>query len=250
MGICAYCDEDKSLTREHIVPSFICEYQNKISNKNIGWNDKANKLIGGEQAIKDVCGNCNNVILGNLDKHAKYIFEKSGAFSQNNLASKVTLNYCYNKFLRWILKVSYNSARASNNNESIFHCYKGLILGTHDNDELLVLCGGIYKPFELNEGLSNPFLFRIAYPTELNDNFSVRLIVVGSFAFHLLIFEPDISKDMRESKVREYLKTFNGLKEIRKNSKKCTLTQLEQTFFASCEAQLLRQAKNPPRTLG
>ena len=238
MGICSYCGKDKFLTREHIIPSFICEYQKENSKKNTGWINKANKLVGAEAKIKDVCENCNNVILCELDKHAKYVLENAGAFSQNNLCSKATLNYSYDKFLRWIFKVLYNPARASNHNEHSFHCYKDLMLGTDNNDNLLVLCGGIFK----FTGTGTPFIFRIAWPPELDNIFDVRLIVIGSFAFHLLIFKPDTSKDIKEAQIQEYLEMFKGLKEISKDSKECELTQLEQTFFESFELQLLRQA--------
>jgi hypothetical protein len=109
MSTCIYCGQEGKMTREHILPSFIYEYQySTASGKTIGWQEKSKKMISVEAKIKDVCFHCNNVVLCNLDGYVKNMLERSGFFTECFLKEKVNIDYNYSLLSRWLLKVAFN----------------------------------------------------------------------------------------------------------------------------------------------
>lgn len=109
--ICAYCGEDKTPTREHIIPNGFIKHMKKQGV--FTYIDHAPvRTIKGEPMVKDVCADCNNGELSNLDRYALHLF-----LDANNDISINTSKYYfkYNKDLltRWLLKVCFNSARGN-----------------------------------------------------------------------------------------------------------------------------------------
>lgn len=134
MPVCAYCENECSPTREHIIPSFLYRYQ-KLRGGHIGWNEGAQKMIGAEAQIKDVCGRCNNGSLHDLDDYGKEFLKNAGVFVENFLNKKQVVHYDYCSLLRWLLKISFNSARASKNQANAFEYRKGFILNGSSDSE-------------------------------------------------------------------------------------------------------------------
>lgn len=110
MKECAYCGNQGSITKEHIWPKCIIkrtpDYQGRYHGKNEAF-------FRGELTIKDVCEECNNGELSRLDE---YICELYDSYFERiaRQGSSIVFNYYQKKLLRWLLKISYNSARSNN----------------------------------------------------------------------------------------------------------------------------------------
>jgi hypothetical protein len=117
------------LTREHVLPAFIYAIQKKTKQKCIGWNEVTEKMVGGELKVKDVCGKCNSEVLGQLDGYAKSILTESGILVENYIKNHITLTYDYNRLVRWLLKVSFNSSRTDGAHAHLFEEHIPFILG-------------------------------------------------------------------------------------------------------------------------
>lgn len=105
--VCAYCMKPGPLTKEHIWPGGIIKRAKGINTSYLG---KLEKFIDAELTIKDVCSVCNNGPLSALDAYICDLFDAQ--FSRPAIRRKPrTFIYNYEVLLRWLLKISYNSAR-------------------------------------------------------------------------------------------------------------------------------------------
>lgn len=106
---CAYCDNEGKMSREHIIPKGFIENMN-VKEQEV-WSDRApTRIIKAELVIKDVCAECNNGELSQLDDYAlKLIIKHNDQISAST--KKIYFKYNYDKLVRWLLKVCYNSAR-------------------------------------------------------------------------------------------------------------------------------------------
>lgn len=148
---CAYCGTEGKMTREHIIPNFIYKYEELMSNSS-GWNEAANKITGSEHQIKDVCGKCNNGPLGSLDAYGKSFLENHGLLTQNFLETSVNLKYEYSLLLRWVLKISFNSARCTKKQSHLFEGLKNYMLTGNELPENRVAIMGQLLRSEIPSG--------------------------------------------------------------------------------------------------
>lgn len=114
MKICSYCEEEKPLTKEHLWPASL-HRRNKEANaqqKSIFWLLRLGKEIPSEPQIKDVCEKCNNGVLSDLDGYACDLFD-STFIHLPEYGEEISFSFDYHKLKRWLLKVSYNSARVN-----------------------------------------------------------------------------------------------------------------------------------------
>jgi hypothetical protein len=107
--LCAYCGGLGPLTKEHIFPKFLYR---QVPTHKTGYNARANRFMTWEAQVRDVCEDCNNGPLSALDGYARRFLtalhcERTYAESQ-----QLVITYDYLLLLRWLLKVSYNAARA------------------------------------------------------------------------------------------------------------------------------------------
>jgi hypothetical protein len=64
--VCAYCDIEGAMTKEHIWPKALIErWESELKT----YNPRTGKFYAGEPVVKDVCANCNNVCLSQLDQY-------------------------------------------------------------------------------------------------------------------------------------------------------------------------------------
>ncbi|CDT63854.1 conserved hypothetical protein [Vibrio coralliirubri] len=255
MGICAYCKEDKKLTREHIIPDFMYKFQNQHST-NVGWNEKAQKVLSSEGKIKDVCAQCNNVELSDLDGFAKNMLSSSGIMTLNYLSTTVTLNYDYEFLKRWLLKLSFNSARAASNKPEVFERFIPYILGKTSKCTDVHLLIGLYKPEQLSDdeltnlsqeyGLSsdmrkfNPFHCRISWMPQYSPFYRIRIVVLGALLFKIVIFEQGLEVGYQKAEMRKLTKTFPGMKVVPNKLKVFSLSQMDLTFVDTQMFQFAR----------
>jgi len=122
---CAYCGREGPSTREHIFPGFLYQLNPGIR---FGFNRAAREFHNWKAAVRDVCETCNNESLSRLDSYAKafYRVNECGRFFDQD--SVVTIEYDYHLLLRWLLKISYNAARAYGDDASSHHRFIPYIL--------------------------------------------------------------------------------------------------------------------------
>lgn len=258
MSICAYCDNECSPSREHIIPDFLYRYQ-KGDGGHIGWNESAQKIVGGEAKIKDVCKPCNNGPLSDLDGYGKRFLTNAGVFVDNFLLEKQSVQYEYSSLLRWLLKISFNSARASRNKPNVLESYRAFILNGEDEARALkeiFLFSGLVKPARLSnkemedysdqlpiseDGLSNPFFVRLSWVPETSESCIIRSVVIGGLVFHLMIFESELEIGFRRAHSRRWLKANKGMKLMSSSKKVIILNQTNRSFLDYTSMQLMRE---------
>lgn len=126
--ICAYCKQEASATREHVIPAFIYRFQKQSEASVIGWNEVAKKMVGGEHQVKDVCETCNGGVLSALDAYGKEFLNSNGFLTQNYTALSADLTYDYDQLARWLLKISFNSTRIDRGHSHLFEKFIPFIL--------------------------------------------------------------------------------------------------------------------------
>jgi hypothetical protein len=105
---CAFCESPGPLTREHVWPRWL----HASGDYPLKYHSIPDKVLPAEQVVKDVCAECNNGPLSSLDDYAKSLHNRY--FSKGYQSIKnATFKYDFEKLTKWLLKVSYNSARAS-----------------------------------------------------------------------------------------------------------------------------------------
>jgi hypothetical protein len=112
---CAYCKEPEVLTREHLWPTSLHERLVKAGehSKNFFWLARLRKDIPNEPQIRDVCAGCNNGVLSELDAYICEFFDRV-LVRIPQFDDRVPFEYDYHLLKRWLLKLSFNSARIHN----------------------------------------------------------------------------------------------------------------------------------------
>ncbi len=105
-GICPYCNEQRRMTREHIFPGWLSRWRGP----KISFSDSfPGRGIRADLIIRDVCNVCNNGVLADLDSYAESVLRP---ILEAELGKSVSI-IADARLLRWVLKVGYNSERAS-----------------------------------------------------------------------------------------------------------------------------------------
>ncbi len=121
---CAYCGSSGPLTREHLWPAGIIAR----STVNLSYIGKLEKYVDAELTIKDVCAACNNGPLSSLDAYACSLYEAQFLRQALKRESRNFI-YEYSTLLRWLLKMSYNTARANNSDGAVLSKFAPYVLG-------------------------------------------------------------------------------------------------------------------------
>lgn len=121
--VCAYCGSAGGLTREHQWPKGIIAR----AGVNSSYFGKHQKYIDAELTIKDVCAVCNNGPLSSLDAYACALFDAQFSRQAVRRETRVFL-YDYSLLLRWLLKISFNVARANDSDGPVLAPFTGYML--------------------------------------------------------------------------------------------------------------------------
>jgi hypothetical protein len=125
MKQCAYCGIKNTLTKEHIWPKCLL---NRTPSYRVRFSEKAKKIQEGEFLIKDVCSECNNNKLSELDSYICELYDQ--LFSKHvNFNEQIKFEYDYDLLARSLLKITYNTARASGQNVKELSDFAKYILG-------------------------------------------------------------------------------------------------------------------------
>ena len=110
--VCAYCKASGTLTREHLWPAAL--HSRLVAadeqSSNTFWLARLQKEIPNEPQIRDVCANCNNVILSKLDAYICCLFDNTLVHIREQ-HERVHFEYDYHLLKRWLLKLCFNSGR-------------------------------------------------------------------------------------------------------------------------------------------
>lgn len=131
MPNCEYCRQPATLTKEHLWPASLHKrlYAINQQTKNIFWLSRLQREIPNEPQIRDVCAHCNNVTLSKLDDYICKLFDSTFKSIAERHAELV-FEYDYHLLKRWLLKISYNSARIHNSpDRDALECVLPYILG-------------------------------------------------------------------------------------------------------------------------
>lgn len=110
--VCAYCQENKKFTKEHLWPTSLHKRLYNANNQTESnfWLSRLQRSIPNEPTIKDVCATCNNITLSELDSYICNLFD-SDFINIVKFNEKISFDYDYHLLKRWLLKMSFNSAR-------------------------------------------------------------------------------------------------------------------------------------------
>jgi len=235
MNVCAYCGGSQKLTREHLVPAwYVKRYPKGEADAFIERARKAGSKL--DMRIGDVCEQCNNNHLSELDGYAKSIYIASFS-SALRAGERLTLSYDFTKLAKWVIKVSYNVARANRSEATILSQYAQLVISDAPlpiGVRLFCEAIGPAVPDELGlprvafpreeEGLIEPEGFRVGRLILANHSdfrWCLRRLTLDGFEFRLVL--PDrkqriVDKDLgsfvdelRERKILRNEFTRNGV---------------------------------------
>ena len=145
---CAYCGTEDILTREHLWPKCLIKrtrHQSEVFLK------VACKIIRGEPTIKDVCIQCNNKYLSELDNYICCLFDN---YFTNVVRPVDVVNFSFNHnyLSRWLLKTLYNSKRANIPEDAkIFHQYKRYMMHGQIPPKNLFIFLQLIIPYKIKE---------------------------------------------------------------------------------------------------
>lgn len=115
MKTCAYCNnplEGKThhKTDEHIIPNSLLHM---FPEQDITFHRGKQYVDNRGLTISDVCATCNNGILSELDSYGKSIIEKYflHTFKYNDYSTSYNIEIDSDIYIRWLLKIVYNSMR-------------------------------------------------------------------------------------------------------------------------------------------
>jgi hypothetical protein len=259
MPRCSYCEREGFMTREHVIPAFIYALGKKDGGVT-GWNLSAEKMMGGELKVKDVCADCNNGVLSDLDAYAQSVLTRAGLTADQFEPSEVVLRYDFDRLLRWVMKVSFNSSRQADQQQELLTPYRGFILGKAPRPKRneVRLAAVLLAPHPIPDkarsvaeehpvipktGVWRPFLFRLAWAPEFGASspMRVRVIVVGAVSFHLCLFAPGTTPGTASVQFRKLLSGVHRLKEVEPQLKTVVAVQSSLTWLNYYAPQIALQ---------
>ncbi|QTA80793.1 Uncharacterized protein dnl_31060 [Desulfonema limicola] len=243
MKKCAYCGNDSVSTREHIFPKSLLNRKNidtkeKYNDKRVRYIRKAGKIFDGEPTINDVCGSCNGGVLSRLDAYTCQLYDNF-LYKFVNKGESVIFEYNFDMLTRWLLKVSYNSARANNQFDSgILSNYIEYIIKGKTRPDRINVFVQLFIPY-VEKSIEDipPDFLRIAAvaPATLPDEFaSIRIIGINSYCFYIVI-PSKIKIDRRRwrNSIDVFKKNVIGSKRLNPNYKKIRLFASKENIVSS-----------------
>jgi hypothetical protein len=228
---CAYCDNQCKRTREHVIP----DWYNDTPGEAETFSACAPLThLKGDLIVRDVCGRCNNGVLSSLDGYGKELYEKHFA-APAYAGETVSFDYDGDRLIRWLLKLSYNSARAQNADVRVLHEYRKVMLGEAPLPDRIrcwlhlvsATCfdasAKLVRPARRDEeGQSEtrePLWFRIGQFRLIDFpalSLVQRAVVINSFSFTLLVARADAAWPCQEFDqwVKEFTSGFPAARPI------------------------------------
>lgn len=185
MKLCAYCNKEGKLTKEHIWPKCLLNRMPELEAKYV---DSIKKFVPSELVISDVCAECNNKKLSLLDSYLCQLYDVYFKFYVET-KQEFTFEYNYDLLIRSLLKITYNSSRTVQNDVNDFIKFREYIIDGGKIYENIVVKLDIVTP-SIVDGVK-------VYPKSARcgkvdvgiklDNFILRIISINSFYFYIII---------------------------------------------------------------
>ena len=99
---CAYCGKRAKHTREHIWPSGIID---RVPTYQLRYSEPADRVVPSDLVIADVCAECNNGPLAELDAYGCELHDRYFHRCSSH-GDTVLFHYDYALLGRWLLKSS------------------------------------------------------------------------------------------------------------------------------------------------
>src|ERR1019366_8468091 len=217
---CAYCGRT-GLTREHLFPRGFfdrtggtAEYAANIK------AGAADKILSIEPTIADVCGNCNNGVLSQLDSYFLALFDR---YFINVVVSgeQIDLDFNFDELLRWLLKMGYNMGRARqwDGTQNLAACKEYIRFGEPRPGNITVLlqatAPGLIRGQQRTEFPPEVFTVNAMRIPGIIENFAFVLHVgIRCYQFYILFNLPEVNGSERHRRVRGFQRIFRGAYEI------------------------------------
>jgi hypothetical protein len=198
---CAFCNGSGKLTREHIWPRCIIE---RTPSYNARYLGQIETFFEGDLTVKDVCVSCNNGPLSALDN---YICELYDAHFSRIAAARQPRNFVFDsqQLFRWLLKASYNSARANQTDTDVLARYAPFVLNGGNSPSEFEVRLELIRPSRnpnYRPGTSAPREIpplstrccRIEVPNNPVPGRIIRLVAINSFYFWLIFWPSDADR--------------------------------------------------------
>jgi hypothetical protein len=249
MKQCAYCDSLDRLTKEHVIPSWYVQTPGEA----LVFNAK--KPLShrkGEMLIKDVCQSCNNGVLSKLDAYGKLLWDH---FFSRAVYHGETVPFEFDRslLLRWLLKLSFNSARVHNADVSVLSTFRSAILGRDELPANLRCFVHLISPAEFGskgepspatrdnanaDMLLMPHWFRITQlrmPISCIAEVMQRAVIINSFCFALFSQESqrELDRNVLDECCDLWMSRQAGAIEIKSQSSRLNLTANGEDAAAS-----------------
>lgn len=221
--VCAYCEESNLLTKEHIWPGCILK---RTPHMNARYYGKSEKFFRGELTIKDVCDICNNGVLSQLDDYICKLYDIY-FFKIAKANKSFIFKYDYNKLLRWLLKISYNTARSNDSDTEELRIYSDYIINGGEPPLTISLRIELIKPSKnpnyIKGSSKNKFIepqsvrcCRIETEKGKVPGVTIRLVAINSFYFWLAITPGNTALSDVQQYVIDYLpkQELNNKKQV------------------------------------
>ena len=201
LGKCAYCGRDRKSTREHIVPAWYARHE-ATPDDIIFMENVPHRFLSTDAVIRDVCEECNSTSLAALDSYGHSLYDayfKRIVFTDETVA----FSYEYDTLVKWLIKVSYNSARAHKSDTEILGEYASLICSESPLPANVIVYCALIAPANTSDAqhpmsarrsddsdLYMPEWFRVGVfrvPKFDSLDWCFRSVVINSYAFLLCI---------------------------------------------------------------
>ena len=180
------------MTKEHVWPQWLNKLEPSYTMR---FSGKARKVFAGDLIVSDVCASCNNGPLSALDSYAHGLH--APFFSRILQArEEITFEYDFKLLTRWLLKVSFNSARATGRDEKFFQPVVSYMLGDASKPEFVSVMLDIVEPSIINGRTLEPRAVRCAgiFVGKSRPWVCVRLVAINSYYFYILITAENTAK--------------------------------------------------------
>jgi hypothetical protein len=240
MPRCAYCEKECKVTKEEVLPLFLS--RDRPTYRTVVDHHRQLVRQGIVAPFKDVCGDCNGIILSELDSNAARLdreyFNKIVGFSPD-----VEFKYDYKKLLRWLLKISYNDDRTRSPPFDT-RPYIHFILGQNDEpfSPTTILLGiitpGVTTPEQQARGLPSvvqPESCGVGYmgydePAKKDIVFS-RFVQINSYFLNTIGWRSSVSRQVRRRHVAKICQIHN-LFELRQGETSVVISAGTMNYLA------------------
>lgn len=258
---CAYCGSTRPLTKEHVIPRFI------IARRTQKWdtfNQREKVFFQADPQIGDVCKPCNSGQLSQLDAYVNSIWDEY--FEKIVMPGDVvTLRYNFDRLARWLLKVSFNAARASKTEDDIavLRRYVPYMLGNEGAHASLAIYLELMTPHLLSpeeERATDPLHLKelprnqsgrvMLEPREIRParsirsrEMTIRILSLHSYYFYLFLQNEQASEAQWKKRRREARNLFPSAKYLPEDEAELTIPASPASFLDTKLAHMTAHAE-------